>query len=103
MIDWRQFNVSLPKYLEELQKIATKRNGKLLSKNYFGKVVPLLWYCNKHDYKWKAAPNDICGKPSKPNGTWCPKCAKENSAALMKIKTKSYPRDERGKFVSKPP
>jgi hypothetical protein len=76
-IDWREFDINLPHHIEELQKIAHERNGKLISKGYFGKAIQLVWYCNKHQITWRAAPNDICGKPSNPIGSWCPKCARE--------------------------
>ena len=100
-IIWRDFDVSLPNYIEGLQRIAHKRNGELLSKNYFGKLVPLIWLCKKHHFTWRATPNDICGKPSNPNGTWCPRCAQENRSLFMKQWSNTRPRDNKGRFIGK--
>jgi len=98
-VDWRQFDLSLQHYVEDLRKIARERNGRLISKTYLGEVVPLLWFCNAHKFQWWAAPNDIRGKPSKPNGSWCPKCARKNHSILMKTKVKNYSRDKKGRFI----
>ena len=97
-IDWRKFDVSLPNYVKELREIAKQRDGKLLSKNYFEEVMPLEWYCNKHDFIWKATPSDIRGKPSRPDGTWCPKCSQERHKNKMKQITGNYLRDSEGRF-----
>ncbi|MFO7796233.1 MAG: hypothetical protein R6W84_08770 [Promethearchaeia archaeon] len=98
-IDWRRFKLSEPDKLNELRNLAIKRNGKLLSENYFGETVPLKWYCNKHEYYWCAAPNDIRGKPSKPEGTWCPICGREKNSKAMKIIVEKRKRDDRGRFI----
>ena len=97
-INWRKFNLSEPDKVKELQELAESRNGKLISTHYFGQLIKLKWYCNKHHYSWYAPPNDIRGKPSKPKGTWCPKCALENHSKLMKKKVKQRSRDKNGKF-----
>lgn len=91
--------------IDDLMELATSKpgGGECLSKEYKGIRAIHTWKCGTCGFIWYARPNDIMGRPTRPTGSWCPRCAKENSAALMKIKTKSYPRDERGKFVSKPP
>ena len=54
--------------IDELQLIAKKRKGKLLSKKYIKSTEQLLWQCNK-GHKWNANSNNIR------RGRWCPKCA----------------------------
>jgi hypothetical protein len=98
-IDWRKFELEDPDKINELKNIAIERNGNLLSKKYFGETVPLKWHCNKHQHIWWAPPNDIRGKPSKPEGTWCPICGRERSKAAMKRIAKRRKRDEKGRFI----
>jgi len=43
-------------------------------------------------------PHSFPGKPSRPNGTWCPQCAIERHSKLMKKKTTQRSRDKDGKF-----
>jgi hypothetical protein len=99
-IDWRKFDVSQPEHVIELQELAKKKNGKLLSTNYFGEAVKLHWYCNEHKHDWWAPPCDIRGKPSKPNGTWCPMCGKELYRKAMKRRVKERTRDKNGRFIN---
>lgn len=53
--------------IEELQDIATKRNGKLLTKEYIGWAVKMEWQCEK-GHIWLANSNQI------KSGGWCRKC-----------------------------
>ncbi len=53
--------------IEHCQKIATKRNGKCLSKIYEGSRKNVIWECNK-GHKWMACHYNVN------RGTWCPKC-----------------------------
>ena len=87
-IDWSEFKLSEPDKVEELQEMAESRNGKLISTHYFGELIKLKWYCNKHQFEWYASPCDIRRKPSKPYGTWCPKCGRESHSNLMKKRVK---------------
>lgn len=52
----------------ELQDIATRRGGKLLSKAYFGERSKLKWVCEQ-GHVWETAPYVIR------RGSWCKKCA----------------------------
>ena len=54
--------------IEEMQKLATRRGGKCLSKKYINAITKLKWQC-KEGHIWIASSNKI------KNGRWCPKCA----------------------------
>lgn len=69
---------NLQKYdISHMQKLANSKpgGGKFLSKEFKGLTKNHLWKCGVCGHIWKAKPCDIMGKPSRPNGTWCPKCA----------------------------
>jgi len=53
-IDWTKFKLSEPNKVNELQELAEKRDGKLLSAHYYGELIKLKWYCNKHNRTWDA-------------------------------------------------
>jgi len=53
----------------ELQKIAKKRGGNCLSKQYLNSKGKLLWQCNM-EHQWYATPFSI-----KVRRSWCPQCA----------------------------
>jgi len=58
---------------DRLVRAAKKRQGKVLSPNYLGSHVKHEWKCKfKSHPSWTAVPYSII----KPNGTWCPECAK---------------------------
>ena len=63
--------------IQEMQQIAEERGGRCLSTEYKSALSKLLWECAK-GHQWKAAPAYIKG------GTWCPRCAKERSAASQR-------------------
>jgi hypothetical protein len=51
------------------KKIASEKEGFLLSRKYIDKETKLEWKC-KYGHTWWAVPNSI------KQGTWCPECAK---------------------------
>lgn len=57
--------------MEQLQKLAVKRKGKLLSKIYANARTPLNWQC-QHGHTWAATADNVSNK-----GSWCPECALE--------------------------
>lgn len=56
------------KTIEEMKKLASKKDGKCLSEKYISVKTKLLWSC-KDGHQWKATPDDI------QTGRWCPACA----------------------------
>ncbi len=56
------------KTIKEMHKLASRQDGKCLSKKYINAHYPLLWIC-KLGHQWKARPNNI------QQGQWCPVCA----------------------------
>jgi antitoxin component HigA of HigAB toxin-antitoxin module len=52
--------------IEEMQKIATKREGKCISEKYINCDTKLLWKC-KEGHQWMALPKSI-----KYDNNWCP-------------------------------
>ncbi|MEE8402450.1 MAG: hypothetical protein V3R93_01715, partial [Candidatus Hydrothermarchaeaceae archaeon] len=59
----------LPYTIEDIKKLASKRRGRCLSKEYLGSHNNLEWQCKKKHSPWKATPNNVR------RGTWCPTCA----------------------------
>ena len=55
------------------QKIATLRNGKLISTKIYGSKEDAVWECAKH-HQWDATLSNIKA------GTWCPHCPKSENA-----------------------
>jgi len=55
--------------IDEYQKIAIERGGKLLSKTYTGSGIPMLWECSK-GHQWR-----VSGGHVKNSKSWCPECA----------------------------
>jgi len=68
------------KYLEEMQKIAKARGGKLLSKFYINSQTKLRWRCSK-GHIWEAVPTSIKA------GSWCRICSFKIIAAKKRIHT----------------
>ena len=54
--------------IKKLKKLAKKRNGKCLSKEYLSNKTKLKWQCSK-GHTWLALPSQV------KKGTWCPVCA----------------------------
>jgi thiol-disulfide isomerase/thioredoxin len=57
--------------IEEMHKMARKKGGKCLSKEYRGSFTKLKWQCSK-GHIWRAIPHHIR------QGHWCPHCAHES-------------------------
>jgi thiol-disulfide isomerase/thioredoxin len=55
------------KTINDMKKLAIKKNGKCLSKKYINNSTKLKWKCEK-GHTWMAKPAGI------QNGTWCPYC-----------------------------
>lgn len=54
--------------IKDMQKIASERNGKCLSKEYINIQTKLEWECS-NGHRWFASPRSIKNK-----GYWCPEC-----------------------------
>jgi len=72
-INWREFELNQPDKLREMEKIATSRNGRLLSKVYYNAHTKLHWYHKICGTEWWATPTQIKGNRNR-KGTWCPEC-----------------------------
>jgi hypothetical protein len=55
--------------ISDMHKIAEKRDGMCLSKEYKNSNSKIQFQCNKDKTKWFSTPKNIC------KGTWCPTCA----------------------------
>jgi len=62
------YSPSTDDLLRELQGIAKRRGGELLSKTYLGGSTKLSWRC-KNGHVWKAIPGSV------KQGRWCRKCS----------------------------
>jgi len=56
--------------IEDFQRIAIEKGGRLLSEEYVGCNTSMLWQCSE-GHQWEASPNDI-----KNIKKWCPQCKK---------------------------
>ena len=96
-IDWKKFDIYLPNKLDELQEIAQRKGGILVSKYYYNNRTKLIFRClNGHE--WKATPYRI------KEGTWCPLCYKEELKHLRELKEnnlKEIIESKGGKIISK--
>ncbi len=61
--------------IEDIQLIAKKRNGKLISKVYISTHSKLEWECEK-GHRWEAIPSAVR------RGSWCPKCSGNRKATI---------------------
>jgi hypothetical protein len=57
--------------IEEMNILASPRNGRCVSKNYVNSITPLEWECEK-GHRWFARPSNIG------QGKWCPMCMRDN-------------------------
>lgn len=78
--------------LQELQKLAVSRGGKLLSKRYKNSQSYLHWQCAK-GHKWEAV------SPAIKSGTWCPVCG--GSFPLNIAQMRKFARTFGGRCLSK--
>ncbi len=78
--------------IEELQKIAVSRNGRLLSKNYINCKIPIRWEC-KYGHSWQATADNV------KRGHWCPVCAGKRKKTIEDIRKMAKQR--RGECLSK--
>ena len=67
----------------EAKDIANKRNGELLSKEYFNSYTPLKWKCNVCNHEWKATLGSVREKSSR-RGSWCPICSQSISEKVCR-------------------
>ena len=60
--------------LEDVQKVAISKGGKLISKKYINNSKKLIWECSK-GHRWNASFSSIQPRKSSYNkGSWCPIC-----------------------------
>ena len=62
--------------IEELNAIAIKNGGRLLSTEYFNSQTHMEWIC-QYEHRWSAVPNSIV------QGSWCPTCNVSRGDALL--------------------
>lgn len=62
----------------QMQRIARRRGGRLLSETYENNSIPLHWEC-KRGHHWWATANKVKGSKRR-HGTWCPVCARQAAA-----------------------
>jgi hypothetical protein len=60
-----------------VQHIAQEKGGRCLSKEYITTITMMTWMCAK-GHTWEATPMSVKG------GSWCPECAKIESALKRK-------------------
>ncbi len=65
--------------LEQLNELAVRRGGVLLSTHYEGARASLHWKCGK-GHEWRAVPNAV------KHGTWCPVCGGSYPLNLQMMK-----------------
>ena len=78
--------------IEELDEIANRRGGRLLSKAYLNNHTPLLWECQV-GHRWKATAKNIR------RGAWCHICG--GSARLNIEEMKNLAKQRGGRCLSK--
>lgn len=71
---------ALRKTIDEMQKVAKKRDGKCLSKEYKNMNSKLLWACSK-GHSWEASPGSIIHRKS-----WCPYCSGKMGTTIETLK-----------------
>ena len=79
--------------IEEMQKLAKKRGGLCLSKEYINCRSKLTWQC-KQGHQWDAVPSSI------KRGVWCGTCATDAQRATIE-EMQEIARERGGKCLSK--
>lgn len=64
--------------IDDVKKIASERNGELISTSYINTKELLTWKCNVCNHQWNARLRNIL------SGRWCPSCAKKRSIKNLK-------------------
>ena len=80
-----------------MQKLATRRGGKCLSKRYINTDTKLKWQCAKN-HTWENTPYHI------KTGQWCPTCSHINTANKLRSDIKEMSKlaaRRKGKCLSK--
>ncbi|MCP4914581.1 MAG: hypothetical protein GY909_15810 [Oligoflexia bacterium] len=78
--------------IEDMQRLAKKKEGYCISKDYLGNEGHLEWQC-KEGHRWEATPKNIT------QGTWCPTCNKSKKRTIEEMKV--YAKKKGGKCLSK--
>jgi predicted Zn-ribbon and HTH transcriptional regulator len=78
--------------IEAMQKLATARGGKCLSKTYLDSRSKLTWQC-KHGHQWDSAPDNIMRR------SWCPTCGRSKKGTIEQMHNMAAQRG--GKCLSK--
>ena len=78
--------------IEEMQEVASNKNGKCLSTKYINTQTPLEWQCSK-GHIWKATPGNI------KKGKWCSKCSGNMKLTLEDMR--KIAKEKKGKCLSK--
>ena len=86
--------------IEEMNELASLKpgGGKCVSRHFKGTKKYLIWECFTCGHKWCAKPSDIMGKPSRPQGTWCPECSRSIKEKICRkffetIFNKEFPKE----------
>jgi hypothetical protein len=66
--------------IEDMKKLAQKRDGKCLSKNYVNAITKLKWQCSKK-HLWEASPISIR------RGSWCLECSGSKKKNIKNMQT----------------
>lgn len=80
--------------LKDAQLLANNKNGKLLSKEYFSKSVPLRWQCGECKFEWTNTFTEV------ESGYWCPKCTNRRMR-YFKEDMQFLAKQNNGEFLSK--
>jgi len=94
--------------IDDLNEVAAQKpgGGRCLSDKFRGTKKKHLWECFTCGYKWYANPKDILGKPSRPQGTWCPKCNRSLPEEICRlffenIFNKKFPKENKLEWLTK--
>lgn len=79
--------------IEEMHKIASKKNGLCLSKQYINSHTHLRWQC-KEKHQWDATPTSIKG------GSWCPYCHHNRQKVITIDDMKLFAHNMNGECLS---
>jgi len=91
--------------IEDMHKLAKRRGGEFLSIEFKGVNKAHRWKCNDCGNIWNTRPANIMGIPSKPEGSWCPKCSSGIGERMTRkffeiIFNAKFPEERRLKWLS---